>query len=448
MSAAHELNCMREFLNLYPLSYNNPNMGRWCAAAWQLADYPDNSYYRTIGNSAAIGALEYALNPSNSNVDLRHLKNLVVMLATDYHPVFGGAKPGWSQYTGSYKNLGNLFIVQSAVGYTLAIASALLWQHLDTAQRTLIRGVLSDLANRISTNRSSVYYAAYNYPGDSTCEEAAADGSFLAVMSQFYPTHPNAGSWLYQAQIFLQWAFSNVGPGYAVANHNFSPNVIYSWSLLADWARALLPWAAQDTLNTVTALSFCGSFVQYQNIYNAQLTYVNLGNFTLSGTVTQVYTLATELMQSHVYLNRTGVTDWGFGGEFQNCMWSGASWLAGQGVAPGSYTANYGSLKAFQSNATSCAYMPTMNTAECNGPELTTLGGWSWMPMTGDNGGHTCDGSISFMSPYFGPVYASMADQVNTHFFLNSFKAMNHLAAYMIESTGPFWPGGLPNFAT
>lgn len=443
MAAANELACMRTFLSLYPQTYNSPNMGPWCLAAWQLAGYPDNSYYRTLGNAAAVGGLEYALNPGNPNIDLRHLINITMQVADHYGTQNWGT--GWQTYTGAYKNAGGLFIVTSAIAYDLAIAAAMLWPHLTAAQRTAIRNVLRAVADRLLANRSLAYYSANNNLGDTTVEEATSDASFLAIMSQFDPSYANAPAWLNNSQAFFTWAFNNIGPGLSADNHGFNPNVIYAWSLFSDLARAVLPWAAQDTLTPALLQNFLGgSFAQFQNVYNAQLPYVNLSNFTLTGTVTSSYTAATELMQSHVYLGRTGVSDWGFGGEFQNSAWSIAAYLANQGTAPASYATNYNALETFQGGAQSCAYFPTQHSIGCaSTPLISTLGGWSWTPFT-----QTCDaGSISFLSTYFGPTSATLSDQTNSHYFLNSFKAMNHLASYMIDRVGPFW-SPLPNFAT
>lgn len=443
-----ERSILQQYSTLYPENeVCTVNWGQWCSAAWNL-DYPDGGYHRAIGNRVSVLGLIKLLDPSSPNADIKNLVQQLMSIVTDYDLAsYGAGRVGWKTYSGGYKQVGGLFFIASVIGFVISIGSSMLWPYLTAGQRTQVRSVVRNLADRLVAAHTVSYYNSVNFVGDTAGEEASSDGAFLSVASQFDPGYVNAGAWLTAAHTAFQWAIApgngmnSVAHPYLSNNHNIDPYPIYAQSVLADLARALIPWSATKTLTLGVFNSFVSTSA-FNNVYNALAAWTNTSDWSHTGTVTSLVDASTINIASKCYMGRCGMSEWGFGADFQNGMYSLASWLAEQGASPSSYATDYASLLGWQSGRPALGFLPTRHANNGAGPVQTTLSGWNWTPCV-----TTYHGVTRISVDYFVQIPTDLASQSNSHTYLNSFSAMHHIAAYLIQRATPLWTT-LPDFGT
>lgn len=285
-----------------------------------------------------------------------------------------------------------------------------------------------------------------------------------------------------------------------VTNHAMYPHPNYGLSVTDNIARALLPWAAQGiTLKTnpvgdITDLtSLSGNDQLYgtapdspektRRIYDANVAYVAVdSDFSLVGrtyhadTPTQTYPDDPITFTERGYLGAWGVSDWAFGADFQNSSFALGAWLyrtyyrpyvlylpvllaaAGptdttgpehpvaavqRSAAPAALDAadtaylldTYRALIEHQHTAPGSAYLPARHVAGC-GDSAELGAGWSHGYLT-----TTCDALLQGpLVQYYVTSTLTLSGQVNTHGFLNSFGALNHVVAYLYIRSTPYWP--------
>jgi hypothetical protein len=501
---SREFLCLKQFLSYYKQA--NAQMsafGPWHGAAWNFTGfgYPDNGYFRAVCNSAVVGAIVKRHEPSNPDASWERLKALVLAVVGEYRTGPKGVA-GWGYWPYDVDQQRQLHPAAGFVGYPCALAAALLWDGagarqpgFSASEKQAIRTVLRDLAERISTYHTPAYYGAIQSCGNSATEEASGDGAFLAIMSQFDRTHAASRRWLGAAQANLQWAFGNLntrganlgscgvppndvnghpyGYRFTSTNHLMYPHPNYGLSVVNDAAAALVPWSGQgitvgpassrvngitslDTLSDAGNASLYGGSVELcYTVYNANIVFLHgcdrvaqpnvpAGcDFTFQGYTYNSRDLSHYRdFRTQSYLGRAGVSDWGFGAEFQNAAFAFTAWLD-ETYFPtlGSGYYNYEKLLAYQISAPGMAYLPTQHPAPGSaGPQQT---GWEWGYLASSRPGSQPSDitrplvNFFLTTAEFPPL--TLNGQINTHFFLNSFSALNHAVAYLTRGE-PYWP--------
>ena len=472
-----ELDALRAYVSYYKVTDSGMTaFGPWRSAAWNYrpGGYVDHSYYRAVCNTAAVGALVKSLDPGNPNVDWGRVKAILLAAVNEYWSKDGS--PGWGFYNGT-GNRGGLHWTTGFIGYPCALAAALTWNQLDANQKSAVRGALRDLATRLYWNRDRNYYSTKQSQegGNTTSEEASAVASFLAVMSQFDPSYNGlppeyvgSSAWLVAARDLMEWAFYDFDAQTdTVANHNMKPHPNYSLASLNDSARALVPWVAQGIRIQDSSLNHAsgndrlyggnengGGPDRFYTLYKAVMPYIRTNSdFTFDG---RTYNLSNPNdyrdFRLKSYLGVAGVSDWGIGADFQNGAFAFTSWLDltyYPSIQIGDY--NYGRLLTWQSSDSGYGYLPSSNKNGCGSTQ--TSSGWYWGSLSASCGGSQTTGdTVGMVVEFFTPnnPARSLSGQVNTHFFLNSFSALNHIVGYLYMRsvfTSPYWSTP-PNFAS
>lgn len=495
IEASEEFVFLRAYVSAYHISQNQMTLfGDWRQNAWSL-NYVDTAYYRTVCNSAAVASMVARDEPDNVDVDLARAKAILFAAISEYDDnPYSGAGPealdGWGYPVPG--NAAALNFDTGFVGYPCLLAVALMWDALDGPERLRARGIFNDLADRLYQYRDLSFFdnpAAYSC-GNSPAEEVSALASFLAALSQFDRNHPQATNWRQRAQQLMDYAFNksttnslnfragcNVptdGGSYnnTVTNHRMYPHSVYGFSVINDVARALLPWSTQgitiqaNPVANITDLDqSTGNDKLYgegwgwpalASVYYANLAYVNgvnangamiTADFSLRGNTYNASNLTNAIdFRQKSYLGVTGVSDWGFGLDFQNGALALAAWLD-MTVSPrlGTYYYNYNRLRAYQAaQAPGLGYFPRLHNNGCAGPNQSALPNWSWGYLPG-----ACPARMNgVLVPFFdGMATYQLSSQTNSHFFLNSFNAFNHLVAYLYMRN-PLWPPDLNGNST
>jgi len=510
---ARELDALATYLSYYQVAEGQITaFGNWHTEVWTTTAHLDTSYFRTVCNTVAVGALYKTARPDAVTPDVSwdRLKAMLVSVMQEYAdnpttPEGPSAKDGWGY--GGIPN-GPLQWDTGFVGYPCLMATALSWEHLTEMQQIHVSTVLQDLASRVYQERTVSFYT--DLPTNCTnslAEEASADAAFLAAASQFYRHDVTASqAWRERAQDLMQAvAFDQVNPRedcYApqtgaytdtVTNHGMYPHPNYGLSVTDNIARALLPWAAQGvTLKTnpvtdITPLDATAgndrlygtatdSPAKARQIYDANVAYVAVdSDFSLVGqtyqaaAITQTHPSNPITFTDRSYLGKSGVSDWAFGADFQSSSFALGAWLyrtyyrpyklylplilanfsttstvrasmprSPSALAidkPAYLVENYRNLIEHQAMAPGYAYLPTRHIEGCG--ESAQLGsGWRHDYLTA-----TCTALLQGpLVEYYVPSNLSLSGQVNTHFFLNSFGALNHVVAYMYVRSTPYWP--------
>ena len=486
--AQQEFGFLQGYVAAYKVSETQLTaFNQWRQNAWASPPV-DTAYYRAVCNTAAVAALVKQEEPTNPNVDLSRAAAMLMAVIREYddNPYSASgpeARDGWGFPVAN--DDATLNFDTPFVGYPCAVAAALLWPQLTSTEHTQVRVMLDSFAERLRQYRDVSFFisnAAHFNCGNSPAEEVAAYASFLATMSQFHRTHPQAIAWRTTAQGLMDYAFNhattdslNLRPGCSipmggssftntVTNHRVYPHAVYGFSVLNEISRALLPWSAQGiTLinNPVTNISSLDASLGNDKLYGtgfaassatalyfANMAYLNGANstgavtttdFTLRGNVYDALNINDVIdFQQKSYLGRAGVSDWGFGLDFQNGAHAWMAWID-MTVNPtlGNFYYNYGQLITYQlAQGASKGYFPGVHANSCAGPVQNSAVGWqvSYLP-------ETCNARLNgILVPFYdGYTTFQLANQVNTHLFLNSFSAFNHLVAYFYMRPA-FWP--------
>jgi hypothetical protein len=288
------------------------------------------------------------------------------------------------------------------------------------------------------------------------------------------------------------------------------PHPNYALAIMNDTARALLPWLAQGVrvqndssgIHGIRALSptapdpdnrnrhLYGGFIgRPYDVYNRTMRYVDGSNLasapilamnTNLGFIEQTYKSETTPVgepfgvtdspidfQSKWYMGRRGVADWGIGVDLQNAALMYPSFLDyTYYVSPLSLQGGYINYRRALSYEMAHAYHsylpPNPNSPACSPSDAPDHNWDSTFVSSTWNGQFltaACETGVQLLVPFYEPwSKPSIAKQVNTHFYLNSFKAMNHAVSYLImkgvgyPDATPYWPpngtkSSLPNFS-
>ncbi len=441
----------------------------------------DTTYHRTVCNTVAVSAIVKEQEPGNPNIDWTRLADMLNAVMVDY--ALGSGK-GWGS-GGNDGGASGLYWSTPSIGYPCAVATAIMWNKsaFDQTKRNLAVSVLRDLANRVSTGRTNTYYDSKHTCADSWVEVAANDAAFLAVMSQFDRGNAAASDWLASARRIMRWAYDHQTPAGCpapnsenytnlITNHGMYPNPYYSMAIVMETSRALMPWLAQGMViqsnaSGITGIPALGLSSGNQDLYGGDISrphriydsvnrYVNLGgNLAFLGTTYNVTNnFASSIsFSSKYYYGRSGVIDWGTGVEILNAAFVYPLFLDFTfypSVENGAI--NYWRLLNYENSQPNKGYLPPPGPSPCSTSPIPPS---VWSPSATPPSWGT-----SFLSsacaargnatlvPYFDPTVPNTAEQVNTHFFLNSFKAFNHLVSYLIMKAHPGTNQWQPNGST
>lgn len=442
-----------------------------------------------------------------SDTDWSRLRAMLISatVESDTWPASTRTGQGWAQGNPDPYS-GGLWFDSGFVGYTCTLAAALLWKVpgvLSSADRLLIREKLRAVVQNLYDYRNTNVYTIWQVCHDSQAELASGDAAFLAAMSQFDRYDTRADRWLAKAQDNMKWAYDHLNsvdnnngchPGRnfqaqwtdTVTNHDIFVHPVYTLSIVNDTAAALLPWIAQGVkiqdessgmydivaITNTHNLKFLGTDVSFKpvnigrpiQVYNAALSYLrelqslspplvsDSSDWTFTGTVYKAnFWSIKQAIQDKCYLGRCGVLDWGFGAEFQNAAGALPSFMNYTMQLSATSTLNYYKLLTWELKPTTrnASYLPPIPAAawDCSNDAFTSQSQWHNDPER-DFLPATCNAGIPFpvLLPYFdGGGATSVGQQINTHFFLNSLKALNHLIAYfyMADASDPssaYWP--------
>jgi hypothetical protein len=439
----------------------------------------DTTYHRTVCNVVAVSAIVKEQEPENPNIDWTRLADMLNAVMVDY--ALGSGK-GWG-YGGRQGGSPGLYWNTTSIGYPCAVATAILWKQseFDQTKRNLAVYVLGDLAERVSKNRTNNYYSSKQSCADSWVEVAANDAAFLAAMSQFERSNPAADGWLHNATRIMQWAYDHQtivecpapnGEDFSnlIANHRMFPHPYYSLAILMETSRALMPWLAQgvviqsnDTgIADIPALGplsgnqdlYGGDIARPHRIFNSVNRYINLGgNLAFVG---ETYNVTDNFASSIAFLSRyyygnPGVIDWGTGVEILHTAYVYPLFLDFTFYpSPGNGSAYYWRLLNYENSHPNRGYLPPPGPFPCS---IRAIPESVWSPFatpplwdTSFLPGTCAARGNAALVPYFDAFVPNRSEQVNTHFFLNSTKAFNHLVSYLIMKGHPgtnYWqPNG------
>ncbi len=499
----YELQALRTYVMYYHMSsrHEMPTtaFSPWRSFVWANSPPSDPgvvmNYYRTVANSAAVAAMVKQLDPENPHCDIPRAVALLMAVLNEYtaFELNGQPKIGWGRTQGEA-----LGFLNESPGGPCIIAAALLWRFLDPGQRQIVRNVIADLANRVVAQRSVAFYSQFhfgpdpntNYISDTKAEEASISGSFLALASQFYRSHPNSGQWLSRANELMRWSFDvyeQADADYLVANHGmrFSPS--YGISALNEAARAILPWAGQGiSLTRTTGLPpgippiagananlYGADVMRFFELMRSQVNYIhgvtrsNYGvpiippwsDLSFQGVTLQSTNMSNVIdFRQRAYMGVSGVSDFGTGADFQNGAFALGAWIdVTVFPSPGTPDANYATILRSQSMDAGYGYLQTVFSGGCDNASVPADGnpaGWTWGFLPASCPAPNAGRLVPFFpdgTGYSGTPHLTRANQINTHFFLNSLSAINHVVGY-IYARGidgrPFWPVGADGQST
>lgn len=491
---SNELSLINQFFSYYPQGAGYVNeplcaLSPYEATAWAGTAYPDTGYYRALLHNAVAGLILNERILNKDRVNLTRLLTLYQRVLSHYAHGPDNNQSGWGFFWGD-STAGALGARQLTahtdfVGSPLALATALFWPYLSWEDRLQAKTLLRNFADRLLSWRTQTYYNSLQSIDNTLSEEAAACASFLALMSQFDPSYPNASSWLARAKLLMTWAYANsfarrlVPPNdlnqhpanYAgtLANHNMFPHPLYGFSLLVESALAVLPWAASggaERVHLSLPALYGSSAAHAYTVYVNNLAFVNgcsntgvlaptttrrLRGYTYpanqlswSSTPPQPKPFALISYDCSGLTPAAGCSDWGGGIDFQNAAFALVAWLDETfypSLGIGYY--NYQTILATQENDPGCGYLPTN----------FVNGNWQWAYLPTTLGGSMpTDGTrplLNFFYPAGSFPPLTLAGQINTHYFINSYTAYNHAVAWLLRSS--YWNvtlGGkpLPNF--
>lgn len=435
-------------------------------------------YYRTVMQWLSAAAVILVADPGNPNVSLAQVLALYTHVMSDYRTRQGVGGGGWGFPVG-FGDPGVLPFQGTAICACATVAAGLLWPVFDESQRALTRDVLADMADRYVAVRDAQYFTDRNTNPqiDTLTENASADASFLAGVSQFYRGHPNAQLWMQRAGELFGWAYAHyfrdaTNTRCLVAAHRMFHHPMYGLSTPNDTGIGLVPWVAQGIgLETDTGLDGITSIapgtpnsrlygyeiengvgqIRLFNVLSAQMEYVRgvpvtttpldtiplvpaTSDFTLQGIVRNGGNQNVRTnYRSMSYQGVVGVSDWGCGLDFQNSAYASGWFLDKQAnTSPNNAGANFRTLHNWQRRDRGYAYHTS----------LAPQAAWGYLR-------ETCASTRGIdvtrvLVRYYDPLLAhTPCSRTNSHFFLNTFKAWNHVGAYLLARGGhgrPVWP--------
>jgi hypothetical protein len=237
-----------------------------------------------------------------------------------------------------------------------------------------------------------------------------------------------------------------------VTNHALLPNPAYGASLLVDAGASIMPFVNESVPVPLELIG--GSTASLLGVYQGLLRFTEGGqgeivadgsDFGFTGTAYQVLDAVGTRggsinFQNVSYLGRRGVGDWGFGADFQNSGFAAAAEaeLLTHAVAPAPVDSTHKCLLNYQKHlAHPYGYLPATHANACSGAAADrNVANWQWDPLAA-----SCDdGGLYYSVSFFGArATDTINEQINSHLFLNSFKALNHVVALLLAHPG-LWP--------
>lgn len=437
--AQNELAYLSRFLEYY----QSTNVAPWREQALTNLNAVDGNYYRTVCNLISVAVLKGVIEQGEATF-FRNYEDRFMAVIDDYE-IWGWAAVDPISQEPRQRG----FWVAALPGYTCALAAALLWDKFTTdtpwdklsghpgrtpdQKRAQIRAVLLDLAQRISklynAEQMRRRHALTIQQGNSQGEETAWNAAYLALISQLLPR--SGAAYLPVAQELACFACSH-GPAescvmddeYIMENHGIKPHPQYGMSLIMFNARAGLPFyqLGNKTREAIPAEFRMVTDSRYNlvNCFEANSRFINFDTMTLQGDFVskQPTYLPSGAFEKLTYLGQSGVSEWGFGADFN--------------ISPLAYL--YINDR-FNSNRYRSTDSPLARYSQCQKTKLAnnTL----YLPPTQD---YSKEWSyIALGSTYQAPIGQPLAQSVvlsdeakaNTHFFVNSMKAFEHLVSFL-----------------
>jgi hypothetical protein len=443
-------------------------------------------YYRTIVQWLSAAAVVLLNDPEHPAISLSQVLALYTHVMSDYRMRQGFGGGGWGFPVG-FGDPTVLPFQGTAICACATVTAGLLWPLFEESQRALTRDVLADMADRYVAVRDAQYFTDRNTAPhlDTMTENASADASFLATVSQFYRGHPNSQLWLQRAGDLFAWAYAHylrdsTNSRRLVSAHRLFYHPMYGLSTPNDTGIGLVPWVAQGIgLEAATGIEGISSIapgtpnsrlygyevaqgagrIALFEVLGSQMEYVRgapvtagplagiplvpaTSDFTLQGIVRNGSNQNVRTnYRSMSYQGVVGVSDWGCGLDFQNSAYA-SGWLLDKlaNPIPNNAGANFRTLQGWQRRDRGYAYHTSL------APQAT----WGYLRETcaSNRGMDVSRVLVRFYDPLAPHTPCS---RTNSHFFLNTFKAWNHVAAYLLTRGGhgrPVWPASADNKST
>lgn len=427
--AQKEYEYMKKFLDYYA----HTNYGQWRQEAIKDTNNIDSNYFRTVCNVASVATL-YGIVEGKDPSYFVEYEDRIMAVFDDY------------KYWGNSDNQG--FWAAPIPGYNCAIAASLMWDKFSTntawdkysgntgrtpsQKRTQIRSTLIDLAEKIerkyNTDKLKALHATTIKEGNTQAEEAAWNAAYLALVSQLLPN--SGGKYLEEAKKLSEFSVSHcsnetacvLDENFLAKNHGVKPHPLYGISVIMFNARGGLPFFVFGAHNRdaipreLRMLS--RSVYNLVNTFEANFEYANFYDMSLMGRITENQHLQGILKnryEDNTYLGIRGVCEWGMGADYN--------------ISPFAYlhvNDKYNS-NGYQSVNGPYFYFILSQDRKLNSGKL-------YLPPVIE-GGKTSYKTLHWarQAPIGLMLNPSVSEdtRINTHFFLNSMKAFEHLVSYL-----------------
>ncbi len=402
------------------------------------------TYYRTVCNTAAVAAVNGKVT-NKPNAYFYNIADQVTAVFDDHR-----------YWSGSWQ--------KGAVGYPCAVAASLLWDKFSAAtpwdraignpnrsvaaKKTMIRDAIASTANSLYSdfpdpdNRYSTVeqaQAVYGPRGNSQAEEAGWNAAFLAMAANMLPTNSSKTNWENRAKSMAVFSYKNctdntrcpLGADFRVVNHEVNPQPQYGMSVIMNGARAGLPYFVlngfnRDNIPSEFRILGANRSAVYTltNVFEFQSSLIDFNTMSMRGSYTykdSSRVTRTGNYSGQNYGNQTGVGEWGYGADMNVSPF--AYMYVSDLYNSNGYRSTQGPIQAYidAERAKAVAnklYLPTLPNSSGNG---------SYSFVDASKGV-----DIAFMVNFGGGVTSASSDvRLNTHFFLNSLKAFEHMVGYL-----------------
>ena len=401
--------------------------------------------YRTQCNTAAVAAL----NGKLTNKPLSYYYNLADQITSIFDDHYY-----WND------TAKNDQWVRGVTAYPCVIAASLLWDKLSAntdwdrfigktnrsveEKKTMMRNAIAATAQSIYSDYpdpekkyATVEEAqrAYGPGGNSQAEEAAWNAAFLAMASNMLPNHSSKAAWENHAKNMMVFSYKScadaatcpIGADFRVINHGVNPQPQYGMSVIMLNARAALPYyvfGGFDRERIPSEFRMLGvnksSVYTAVNVFEFQSSAIDYSTMSLSGPYT--YQGGSGNYTGQTYGNQTGVSEWGYGADMNVSPFAYMYAVADLTNWNG-YQSTQGPVQAYIDAEKSKALSNTLYI-----PTITNAQG-KWVYEYVDSARRA---KLGYMVNFGGGFSNATNDErINTHFFLNSLKAFEHMISFL-----------------
>jgi hypothetical protein len=414
----------KAYMNEYANYYRTTNYGELRKKV--VEGEVGSGYFRIVCNTMAVAIL-MALERNAPIEEIRQYENRIMSVFDDYN----------------YWNNPNS--ANPVTAYSCGIAASLLWDKWEdnipwdkTAgkyprsakqKKAQIAQILTDFASRVITINSPKQMIARHQSGkqsgNSQAEETAWNAAFLSLAGQLFPSkkfqYEPIAKELGNLSVTAcsDWNSCMFTQEFTMINHNWNPNIHYAFSTLMSLARASMPYYifggyTRDAVPKELKGQGVSDYT-LTNIFESNLRFVNpvtlgyQGNYVKDGVL--------KRYEDNSYLNYTGIIDWGNPADYN---------ISGYALL---YMVDQANWNGYRSNVSPYWYLTQAETKQLADktlyfPPVFRDGAWRTEPLV-----------AAKYAKIVGILDTTVADidiRTNTHFFLNSVKAFDHLVSYLL----------------